>query len=97
MLFSSWDFYFEFSTLRSIPTNAMLCCTARWRWPGVGRAGPSQGLEAELLPRMLDHTIRTYFPDIWRAHLGDTLQARHHSQPCLICECNACGGHTRSA
>lgn len=40
----------------------------------AGRGGPSQGLEAELLPRMLDHTIRTYFPDIWRAHLGDTLQ-----------------------
>ena len=40
----------------------------------AGRGGPSQGLEAELLPRMLDHTIRTYSPDIWHAHLGDTLQ-----------------------
>ena len=41
----------------------------------AGRGGPSHGLEAELLPRMLDHTIRAYFPDIWRAHLGDTLRA----------------------
>jgi hypothetical protein len=43
----------------------------------AGRGGPSHGLEAELLPRMLDFTIRSYFPDIWRAHLGDTLQVRH--------------------
>ena len=42
----------------------------------AGRGGPSHGLEAELLPRMLDLTIRSYFPDIWRAHLGDTLRAR---------------------
>lgn len=41
----------------------------------AGRGGPSHGLEVELLPRMLDHTIRSYFPDIWRAHLGDTLRA----------------------
>ncbi|KAK9842567.1 hypothetical protein WJX81_006471 [Elliptochloris bilobata] len=43
--------------------------------PTTGRGGPSHGLETELLPRMLDHTIRSYFPDIWRAHLGSTLQA----------------------
>ena len=41
----------------------------------AGRGGPSHGLESELLPRLLDHTIRSYFPDIWRAHLGDTLRA----------------------
>ena len=41
-----------------------------------GRVGPSHGLAAELLPRMLDHTIRTFFPTIWEARGGDSLRVR---------------------
>ena len=41
---------------------------------------------------MLDHTIRAFFPDIWHAHTGDTLQAQlpplplhtAHSVTCLV-------------
>ena len=35
----------------------------------TGRAGPSfaesRGTEKEMLPVMLNHIIKTYFPDIW--------------------------------
>jgi hypothetical protein len=47
-----------------------LHCTA-------GRAGPSAGLEAALLPRMLRFTIRQYFPELWEAHNGDALASSH--------------------
>ena len=39
----------------------------------TGRVGPSHGLATELLPVMLDHTIRTFFPSIWEARGGDAL------------------------
>ncbi|KAI8465473.1 MAG: hypothetical protein J3K34DRAFT_525334 [Monoraphidium minutum] len=38
--------------------------------PLTGRAGPSAGREGEMLPSMVDYTIRVLFPDIWRAHGG---------------------------
>ncbi|KXZ47900.1 hypothetical protein GPECTOR_32g513 [Gonium pectorale] len=41
----------------------------------TGRRGPSAGLEAALLPTMLHHTIRTYFPDLWAQHAGDEIAA----------------------
>ncbi|KAJ9531989.1 hypothetical protein QJQ45_003694 [Haematococcus lacustris] len=43
----------------------------------TGRAGPSVGLEAELLPGLLQHTMRTYFPDLWQQHGGDQLASSH--------------------
>ncbi|GAX75938.1 hypothetical protein CEUSTIGMA_g3381.t1 [Chlamydomonas eustigma] len=39
----------------------------------TGREGPSRGLEHELLPKMVNFTIQTYFPDIWTSHNGDQL------------------------
>lgn len=39
----------------------------------AGRAGPSAGLEHEMLPVMVNHTIRTYFAGIWERHKGDVL------------------------
>ena len=47
----------------------------------AGRVGPSHGLQDQMLPVMLDHTIRTFFPDIWQARAGDTLQARSRMLP----------------
>ncbi|PNH04070.1 Selenoprotein O [Tetrabaena socialis] len=41
----------------------------------TGRRGPSAGQEALLLPAMLHHTIRTYFPHIWAQHDGDAIAA----------------------
>eukprot|EP00195_Chlamydomonas_chlamydogama_P001982 CAMPEP_0202917096 /NCGR_PEP_ID=MMETSP1392-20130828/70188_1 /ASSEMBLY_ACC=CAM_ASM_000868 /TAXON_ID=225041 /ORGANISM="Chlamydomonas chlamydogama, Strain SAG 11-48b" /LENGTH=354 /DNA_ID=CAMNT_0049609735 /DNA_START=89 /DNA_END=1150 /DNA_ORIENTATION=+ len=40
----------------------------------TGRAGPSVGREAEMLPTMLDHLVRTYLSTIWVTHQGDSLQ-----------------------
>ncbi|GFR47232.1 hypothetical protein Agub_g8916, partial [Astrephomene gubernaculifera] len=39
--------------------------------PMTGRRGSSAGLESALLPPLLHHVIRTYFPDIWAAHGGE--------------------------
>jgi len=33
--------------------------------PNTGREGPSVGLEDEMLPTMIEHTIKTYYPHIW--------------------------------
>ncbi len=41
--------------------------------PQPGRQGPSCGLEHELLPGLLNYTIRHFFPEIWMAHNGDGL------------------------
>ncbi|GLC50161.1 hypothetical protein PLESTB_000349300 [Pleodorina starrii] len=41
----------------------------------TGRRGSSAGREAAMLPTLLHHTIRTYFPDIWAAHDGDAIAA----------------------
>jgi hypothetical protein len=41
---------------------------------GTGRSGPSFGLEDEMLPTMLDHVVRTFYPEIWQANNGDALQ-----------------------
>lgn len=34
----------------------------------TGRAGPSAGLEAEILPRMVDFVVEQYYPEIAKAH-----------------------------
>jgi uncharacterized protein YdiU (UPF0061 family) len=39
--------------------------------PQTGRAGPSAGLEGEMLPQMVAFTIRSYFPAIWEQHGGE--------------------------
>ncbi|KAG2449256.1 hypothetical protein HYH02_006001 [Chlamydomonas schloesseri] len=41
----------------------------------TGRRGPSAGREAALLPVLLHHVIRTYYPAIWAAHDGDAIAA----------------------
>eukprot|EP00198_Chlamydomonas_reinhardtii_P010390 XP_001699727.1 predicted protein [Chlamydomonas reinhardtii] len=41
----------------------------------TGRRGPSAGHEAAILPVMLHHAIRTYYPAIWAAHDGDRIAA----------------------
>jgi hypothetical protein len=41
--------------------------------PSTGRAGPSEGLDKDMLPGMLRATISTYFPALWEAHGGDQL------------------------
>lgn len=44
----------------------------------TGRAGPSftkdSALQAQMLPVMLNHVIKTYFPGLWEQHNGDSLQ-----------------------
>eukprot|EP00197_Chlamydomonas_leiostraca_P006379 CAMPEP_0202866778 /NCGR_PEP_ID=MMETSP1391-20130828/8355_1 /ASSEMBLY_ACC=CAM_ASM_000867 /TAXON_ID=1034604 /ORGANISM="Chlamydomonas leiostraca, Strain SAG 11-49" /LENGTH=630 /DNA_ID=CAMNT_0049546761 /DNA_START=152 /DNA_END=2041 /DNA_ORIENTATION=+ len=45
----------------------------------TGRTGPSVGREAEMLPAMLHHTIRTYYPHLWAEHGGDALAASHRA------------------
>ena len=44
----------------------------------TGRSGPSagKGLEHTMLPEMLDHIIRTFFPHIWKAPLGTLREVR---------------------
>lgn len=42
----------------------------------TGRAGPSTGLELEMLPQMLDFTAECYFNDIWNANGGKAGQIR---------------------
>ncbi|EFJ44662.1 hypothetical protein VOLCADRAFT_106324 [Volvox carteri f. nagariensis] len=41
----------------------------------TGRRGSSAGQEVAMLPTLLHHTIRTYFPDIWASHQGDAISA----------------------
>ncbi|GIL91706.1 hypothetical protein Vretimale_14826 [Volvox reticuliferus] len=43
--------------------------------PFTGRRGSSAGLETAMLPTLLHHTIRTYFPAIWASHDGDVIAA----------------------
>jgi hypothetical protein len=40
-------------------------------------------MDHEMLPALLDHTIRTFFPAIWQARMGDTLEVRGRSLPRL--------------
>ncbi len=47
-----------------------------------GRAGPSNRLEEEMLPVMLDHVIATFFPEIWQANNGDALEVAQ--QPTIL-------------
>ena len=44
----------------------------------TGRSGPSagKGLEHTMLPEMLDHIIRTFFPHIWKAPSGTLREVR---------------------
>ena len=46
----------------------------------AGRSGPSagKGLEHTMLPEMLDHIIRTFFPHIWKAPVGTLREVRMH-------------------
>ncbi|GLI65597.1 hypothetical protein VaNZ11_009173 [Volvox africanus] len=41
----------------------------------TGRRGSSAGFETTMLPTLLHHTIRTYFPSIWASHDGDAIAA----------------------
>ncbi len=47
----------------------------------AGRSGPSagKGLEHTMLPEMLDHIIRTFFPHFWKAPSGSLREVRHCS------------------
>jgi len=45
----------------------------RRREGSMARSGPSAELEGELLPTLLDFTIRTHFSHIWRKHKGEAL------------------------
>lgn len=56
----------------------------------TGRAGPSAGREAELLPRLLDYAVRTHFPELWAAHGGPPgLEGGPEISPQQV---RACGG-----
>ncbi len=60
--------------------TAVLCSTVHPPAPASlllspGRRGPSAGLENALLPVMLHHVIRTYYPHLWEAHGGEAIAA----------------------
>ena len=44
----------------------------------TGRTGPSYtkdgALQAQMLPVMLNHVIKSYFPGLWQQHNGDSLE-----------------------
>ena len=52
----------------------------------TGRSGPSagKGLEHTMLPEMLDHIIRTFFPHIWKAPSGSLREVRNYGPTCTL-------------